>query len=114
MIDGTCIDCILCSDCALSDSPIEKFNPPHRSIHVMQIIPMTPSADEGTNAEVIRQEEFSTLEAHVACTPADFARLEARLDRMEEKLNDNTAQMTGLISSITELLARLGSSSESP
>ena len=114
MIDGTCIDCILCSDCALSDSPIEKFNPPHRSIHVMQIIPMTPSADEDTNAEVIRQEELSTLEAHVACTPADFARLEARLDRMEEKLNDNTSQMTGLISSITELLARLGSSSESP
>ena len=114
MIDGTCIDCILCSDCALSDSPIEKFNPPHRSIHVMQIIPMTPSADEGTNAEEMPQMEVSTHEAHVACTPADFARLEARLDRMEEKLNDNTSQMTGLISSITELLARLGSSSESP
>ncbi|KAI0689475.1 hypothetical protein C8T65DRAFT_746144 [Cerioporus squamosus] len=108
-----CKDCLLCSECALSNAVIRKFQPPHRRIHVMEIIPGTATASEGNDTDIGTTVDSSALVFHAACTSADVARLEARMDSMEKKLNDTTAQMSVLLVGITELLARLRTSAAS-
>ncbi len=110
-------DCLLCSDCALSDGVILKFNPPHRPTHVMEIIPGTSTVDGRTGTDLDATVDPSKQVSHIACTSADVERLEARMNNMEEKLNtmgeklnDTTTQMSALLAGITELLARLGTS----
>ncbi len=110
-------DCLLCSDCALSDGVILKFDPPHRPTHVMEIIPGTSTADKRTGTDLGAIVDPSTQVSHEACTIADVQRLEARMNSMEEKLNsmgaklnDTTTQMSAILASITELLARVGTS----
>ncbi|RDX48511.1 hypothetical protein OH76DRAFT_1483873 [Lentinus brumalis] len=105
-----CEDCLLCFDCALSDGVIGKFYPLHRPTHVMEIIPGTSTVDGGTGTDLGATVDPSMQVSHVACTSADVERLEARMNSMEEKLNDTTTQMSALLAGITELLARLGTS----
>ncbi len=103
-------DCVLCSDCALSDAVIGNFNAPHRPIHVMIVIPGTSTVHEGTGTDLGGTVDPSTLVSHVAYTSADIEHLEARMNSMEEKLNDTTRQVSAILAGMTELLARPGTS----
>ncbi|RDX49108.1 hypothetical protein OH76DRAFT_1483332 [Lentinus brumalis] len=105
-----CEDCVLCSDCALSDAVIGNFNAPHRPIHVMIVIPGTSTVHEGTGTDLGGTVDPSTLVSHVAYTSADIEHLEARMNSMEEKLNDTTRQVSAILAGMTELLARPGTS----